>query len=106
MHERRPFIAAEPVQRDHRHLRPTDPGRLELRPVWCDQQHRQRRDLLDRKVEQLARGRIQCKSSKIINTGCRRANAWSCRSNAANVRSLSASNQEPVGKGKRFPLAI
>jgi hypothetical protein len=27
MHEHRPFIAAEPVQRDHRHLRPSDPGR-------------------------------------------------------------------------------
>jgi hypothetical protein len=31
---------------------------LELGPVGCDQQHRQVRDLLDRKVERLARGRI------------------------------------------------
>ena len=31
-HERRSFIAAEPVQRDHRHLRLADPGRLELGP--------------------------------------------------------------------------
>ena len=37
MHERRPFAAAEPVQRDHRHLRPSDPGRLELGPVGCDE---------------------------------------------------------------------
>ena len=58
MHEARPFIAAEPVQRDHRHLRPSDPGRLELRPVCHDEQYRQPRDLFDRKVEQLARGRI------------------------------------------------
>ena len=58
MHEARPFIAAEPVQRDHRHLRLADPGRLELGPVGRDQQHRQARDLLDRKVEHLARGRI------------------------------------------------
>jgi hypothetical protein len=27
-------------------------------------------------------GSIQCRSSKIINTGCRRASAWSCRSSA------------------------
>jgi hypothetical protein len=47
MDEGRPFIAAEPVQRGHSDLRPSDPGRLELGPVSCDQQHRQRRDLLD-----------------------------------------------------------
>ena len=58
MHERRPFAAAEPVQRDHRHLRLADPRRLELGPVCHDEQHRQRRDLLDSKVEHLARGRI------------------------------------------------
>src|SRR5947209_15971363 len=33
-------------------------------------------------------GAIQCKSSKIIKSGCRRASAWSCRSSAANVRSF------------------
>ncbi len=53
-----PFAAAEPVQRNHRHLRRSDPGRLELGPVGYDQQHRQACDLLDRKIEQLARGRI------------------------------------------------
>ena len=58
MHEARPFIAAEPVQRDHRHLRLADPRGLELRPVGCDQQHRQVGDRLDSEVEQLARGRI------------------------------------------------
>src|SRR6516162_407840 len=58
MHEDRPFIAVEPVQRDHRHLRPSDPRGLELGAVGCGQQHRQIGDLLDRKVEHLARGRI------------------------------------------------
>ena len=57
-HERRPFAAAEPVQRDHRHLRPSDPGWLELGAVGCNQQHRHIRDPLDSEVEQLARGRI------------------------------------------------
>ena len=54
MHERRSFAAAEPVQRDHRHLRLADPRGLELRPVGCDQQHRQVGDRLDSEVEQLA----------------------------------------------------
>jgi len=58
MHERRPLIAAEPVQRDHRHLRPSDPGWLELGPVGRNQQYRQVGDLLDSKIEHLARGRI------------------------------------------------
>jgi hypothetical protein len=59
MHEPRPFAAAEPVQRDHRRLRPSDPGRLELGAVGCDQQHRQACDLLDRKFDRLVRGRIE-----------------------------------------------
>src|SRR6516162_1856968 len=53
-----PSFAAEPVQRDHCHLRLADPRWLELGPVGCDQQHRQARDLLDSKVEHLARSRI------------------------------------------------
>jgi len=103
MHEHRPFIAAKPVQRDHRHLRPSDPGRLEVGPVGCDQQHRQACDLLDRKVEQLARGRIDpMQILEIINTGCRRASAWSCRSSAANVRSFLRCGLRSSG-GKRSP---
>ncbi len=58
MHEGRPLAAAEPVERQHRHLRLSGPGRLELGAERCDQQHRQARDPLDGKVEHLARGRI------------------------------------------------
>jgi hypothetical protein len=58
MHERRPFIAAEPVQRDHCHMRLADPDRLELGPVGGDEQYRQVRDSFDREIEQLARGWI------------------------------------------------
>jgi len=47
-------------------------------------------------------GSIQCRSSKIINTGCRRVNAWSCRSNAANVRSfLRCGRGRAAGRARR-----
>jgi hypothetical protein len=51
-------------------------------------------------------GSIQCRSSKIINTGCRRASAWSCRSSAANVRALRAEveRREALAAGYRQHL--
>ena len=65
MHQRRPLVAAKPVQCQHRHLRPSDPGRLELRPVGCDQQHRQARDLRDlRSSSSREVGSIQCRILK------------------------------------------
>jgi len=46
------------IEGQHRHLRLTGPGRLELGAERHDQQHRQIRSPLDYKVEQLARGRV------------------------------------------------
>ena len=56
--QRRAVMAAEPVQRKHRHMRLAAPGVLELGAEGDDEQDGQPRYPIERQVEQLARGRV------------------------------------------------
>ena len=56
--QRRAVAPAEPVQRQHRHMRLAAPGVLELGAESDDEQDRHPRHPIDRQVEQLARGRV------------------------------------------------
>ena len=56
--QRRAVAPAEPVQRQHRHMRLAAPGVLELGTEGDDEQDGQPRYPIERQVEQLARGRV------------------------------------------------
>jgi hypothetical protein len=56
--QRRTVTPVEPVQRQHRHMRPAAPGVPKLRAEGDDEQDTQPRYAIERQVEQLARGRV------------------------------------------------
>ena len=77
--QRRAVAPAEPVQRQHRHMRLAAPGVLELGAEGDDQQDRQPRMTRSTVRSSNSRevGSIQCASSKTISTGRVRARASS-----------------------------
>ena len=69
------------------HVRPTDPGRLELRSKGDDQQDTESFQPVHCAAEHLRLvGSIQCTSSKITRIGLERESASNCADSASKVR--------------------
>ena len=84
-----PVAPVQAIKRQHRHLRLTRPGRLELgRNVTISSTRRLRTRATARSSSSREVGSIQCASSKTIITGCWRAKPSSCRISASSVRSF------------------